>query len=347
MLDDLVELRTGDQIARRRRSSASTEGLEIDESLLTGESDPVDKTPGRRGAVGQLRRRGVGRFQATKVGADAYARQLAAEARRFTLVRSELVDGINTLLRLIQYALFPVAALLLWRQLGEQRHRRSAHRAWSPASSAWCPKGSCCSTSLAFGIAAVTLGAPQRARAGAARGRRARPRRRRVPRQDRHAHRGRRRVRPPRAARRRATTPTRRGGARRARRRREPQRHAAAPSARPSRSPGWTRNGAVPVLVGAQVERRELRRARLVGLRRARDDARRRTPSDPVRATADELAAEGRRVLAARAQRRRARRRDAAADARAVRARAARGEGASGRGRHAPLLRRAGRRSSR
>ena len=60
---------------------------------------------------------GSGRVQATKVGAESYARKLASEARRFSLVRSELVEGINTLLRYIQYALFPVAALLLWRQL--------------------------------------------------------------------------------------------------------------------------------------------------------------------------------------------------------------------------------------
>ena len=42
---------------------------------------------------------GAGSYQATQVGAAAYARKLAAEARRFTLVRSELVEGINRILR--------------------------------------------------------------------------------------------------------------------------------------------------------------------------------------------------------------------------------------------------------
>ena len=50
---------------------------------------------------------GSGRFQATRVGADAYARRLATEARRFTLVRSELVDGTNRILQLVQWAIVP------------------------------------------------------------------------------------------------------------------------------------------------------------------------------------------------------------------------------------------------
>ena len=87
-----------------------------------------------------------GRFQATRVGAEAYARQLATEARRFTLARSELVDGINTLLRYIQYALFPVADRAPAAPAGARTTaspRRSSR--WSPPSSAWSPRASSCS----------------------------------------------------------------------------------------------------------------------------------------------------------------------------------------------------------
>jgi cation-transporting ATPase E len=97
----------------------SAAGLEIDESLLTGESDSVDKAQGAEVLSGSFVVAGAGRFQATRVGAEAYARQLATEARRFSTHRSELVDGINTLLRYIQYALFPVAIALLLRQLAK------------------------------------------------------------------------------------------------------------------------------------------------------------------------------------------------------------------------------------
>ena len=50
------------------------DGLEIDESLLTGESDPVDKAAGDEVLSGSFVVAGRGRFQATRVGADAYAR---------------------------------------------------------------------------------------------------------------------------------------------------------------------------------------------------------------------------------------------------------------------------------
>src|SRR6516164_8039289 len=92
--DDLVDLRPGDQLVADGMVRAST-GLEADESLLTGEAEPVDKRPGDRLLSGSFVVAGAGGYQATEVGAGAYARRLAAEARRFTVVRSELVDGIN------------------------------------------------------------------------------------------------------------------------------------------------------------------------------------------------------------------------------------------------------------
>ncbi|GIU87129.1 MAG: magnesium-transporting ATPase [Acidimicrobiia bacterium] len=100
---------------------------------------------------------GSGRFQATRVGDDAYARRLAREARRFALARSELVDGINTILRYVTWALVPTAALLALSQF-------RAHEGWREAAAgvvagvvAMVPEGLVLLTSLSFGIAAVTL----------------------------------------------------------------------------------------------------------------------------------------------------------------------------------------------
>jgi cation-transporting ATPase E len=155
VLDDLLELRTGDQVPADG-VVRSADGLEIDESLLTGESDPVDKPVDAEVMSGSIVVAGSGRFQATAVGADAYARKLATEARRFSLTRSELVEGINFLLRMIQYALFPIGALLLWRQLSD--HNLS-HAMTSTVAGivGMVPEGLVLLTSLAFGIAAVTL----------------------------------------------------------------------------------------------------------------------------------------------------------------------------------------------
>jgi cation-transporting ATPase E len=156
VLDDLVDLRTGDQVPCDGIVQ-SAHGLEIDESLLTGESDPVDKAQGAEVLSGSFVVAGAGRFQATRVGADAYARRLATEARRFSLTRSELVDGINTLLRYIQYALFPVAIALLLRQIAKDNSLADALISMVAAVVGMVPEGLVLLTSLAFGIAAVTL----------------------------------------------------------------------------------------------------------------------------------------------------------------------------------------------
>ena len=155
VLDDLLDLRTGDQIPADAVVRTSV-GLEIDESLLTGEADPVHKEADAEALSGSFVVAGSGIVQATAVGADAYARKLATEARRFTLVQSELVAGTNTLLRWIQFALFPVSGLLLWRQL-ESHSVDEALVGTVAGVVGMVPEGLVLLTSLAFGIATVTL----------------------------------------------------------------------------------------------------------------------------------------------------------------------------------------------
>ncbi|HEX5615339.1 MAG TPA: HAD-IC family P-type ATPase [Acidimicrobiia bacterium] len=156
VLDDIVELRAGDQVPADGAIVAA-DGLEIDESLLTGESDPVAKAPGAEVLSGSIVVAGHGRFQTTAVGADAYARRLATEARRFGLVRSELVTGINQILVYVTWALAPTAALLALSQF-------RAHEGWREAMAgvvagvvAMVPEGLVLLTSVAFAIAAITL----------------------------------------------------------------------------------------------------------------------------------------------------------------------------------------------
>jgi cation-transporting ATPase E len=156
VLDDLLAVRAGDQVPADGVVAAA-DGLEVDESLLTGESDPIAKDDGDEVLSGSIVVAGAGRFQATRVGADAYARRLATEARRFTLVRSELMNGINTILRYVTWALFPTAALLALSQF-------RAHEGWREAMAgvvagvvAMVPEGLVLLTSIAFAVAAVTL----------------------------------------------------------------------------------------------------------------------------------------------------------------------------------------------
>ncbi|MDP9325051.1 MAG: HAD-IC family P-type ATPase, partial [Candidatus Dormibacteraeota bacterium] len=156
VLDDLIVLKTGDQVVADGVVTEAS-GMQVDESLLTGESEPVDKAGGGQALSGSFVVAGSGRYRATAVGADAYARKLASEARQFTRVRSELVDGINRILRYITFAIPFVAALLLWSQF-------QAHDSWREALAGtvagivgMVPQGLVLLTSIAFGVAAITL----------------------------------------------------------------------------------------------------------------------------------------------------------------------------------------------
>ncbi len=156
VLDDLLELRTGDQVPADGIVRTS-QGLEIDESLLTGESDPVPKEPGDEALSGSIVVAGAGRMQATRVGADAYARRLANEARRFALVRSELIDAINTILKWVTWAIVPTAAVLALSQFKANSGWRSAMSGTVAGVVAMVPEGLVLLTSIAFAVAAVTL----------------------------------------------------------------------------------------------------------------------------------------------------------------------------------------------
>ena len=153
---DVIELRTGDQIVADG-VVRSTTSMQADESLLTGESEPVNKESGDGLMSGSFVVAGSGEYQATGVGAEAYARKLAAQARRFTVVHSELIAGTNLILRYVTWAIVPVGALLLASQLYAHASARAAATATVAALVGMVPQGLVLLTSIAFGVAAVTL----------------------------------------------------------------------------------------------------------------------------------------------------------------------------------------------
>src|SRR5690606_4215416 len=90
--DDVLVVGAGDQIVVDGEV-VDSRGFEANESLLTGESDPVLKGPGDEVMSGSFVAAGSGRYRATRIGADSYASSLAEEARRFQLAHSELRTG--------------------------------------------------------------------------------------------------------------------------------------------------------------------------------------------------------------------------------------------------------------
>ncbi|MCP9619797.1 HAD-IC family P-type ATPase [Nocardia otitidiscaviarum] len=158
VLDDIIELGPGDQIVVDGEVVES-ELLEVDESLLTGEADPIDKAVGAPVMSGSFVVSGSGAYRATKVGKDAYAAKLAEEASKFTLVNSELRNGINTILKVITYLLIPAGLLSIYNQLV------SSGESWRPAVNGMVaalvpmvPEGLVLMTSIAFAVGVVRLG---------------------------------------------------------------------------------------------------------------------------------------------------------------------------------------------
>ncbi|WP_405582754.1 HAD-IC family P-type ATPase [Streptomyces sp. NBC_01190] len=158
VLGDLVELGPGDKVVVDG-TIAEAEHLEIDESLLTGEADPVLKHPGDEVMSGSFVVAGRGAFTATKVGRQAYAAQLAEEAARFTLVDSELRNGIGRILKYVAWVMVPTAIGLIISQFTVGRHDvRGAVRRTVGGIVPIVPEGLVLLTSIAFAIGVIRLG---------------------------------------------------------------------------------------------------------------------------------------------------------------------------------------------
>jgi cation-transporting P-type ATPase E len=155
--DDVIELRTGDQVVADCEVLDSS-GLEIDESLLTGESMPIDKNPGDEVLSGSFAVAGQGHLKAVRVGEEAYARKLASQARQFQLVGSELRDGINLILRYITWLMLPTGILLLASQLKVYGTFGRAVPGTVAGLVGMVPEGLILLVSVVFAVSVVTLG---------------------------------------------------------------------------------------------------------------------------------------------------------------------------------------------
>ncbi|WP_175408605.1 HAD-IC family P-type ATPase [Streptomyces sp. TRM64462] len=161
VLGDLIELGPGDKVVVDG-VVAEADSLEVDESLLTGEADPVLKRAGDSVMSGSFVVAGGGAFTATKVGREAYAAQLAEEASRFTLVHSELRSGISTILKYVTWMMAPTATALIISQLflkGADFKNSIARTVGGIVP--MIPEGLVLLTSVAFAIGVIRLGRKQ------------------------------------------------------------------------------------------------------------------------------------------------------------------------------------------
>ena len=169
VLGDVLWLRAGEQVPADVEVLESW-GLEMDESMLTGESATVRKAQGDDVYSGSTAVSGMALTRATAIGEHSYAAKLAAQAKVYTKTISDLSRGINTILKYMTMVVVPLCVLLVWSQM----HKVGGFvEAWQTG--AWrgavvsavagvvgmIPEGLVLLTSLNFAVAAMRLARKQ------------------------------------------------------------------------------------------------------------------------------------------------------------------------------------------
>ena len=157
VLGDVIVLGPGDRVVVDG-TVVRADALEVDESLLTGESDAVLKHADDAVMSGSFVVAGSGAFEATKVGHQAYAAKLAEEAQKFTLVNSELRTGINSILKYMTLLMVPAGILQVVTQLNRPGGVRSGISRTIAGLVPMVPEGLVLLTSVAFAVGVIRLG---------------------------------------------------------------------------------------------------------------------------------------------------------------------------------------------
>jgi len=156
VVGDLVQIGPGDQVVADGTLELA-DSLRLDESILTGESQAVDRSEGEDVRSGSFAVEGAGAYLVTAVGEQSYAARLAGEARSFRHPRSPLERALNRLLFVLVAVLVPLGVALgyaLW-------HRHAPLRTAVPTSVAavvtLVPEGLVLLVSLTFAVAALRM----------------------------------------------------------------------------------------------------------------------------------------------------------------------------------------------
>ena len=158
VLDDILLCAAGNQICADATVCAGE--CEVNESLLTGEADPILKHPGDPLLSGSFVVSGSCRAQVEHVGAENYASQIAGQASGVKKRNSEIMNSIDFIVKIIGFAILPVGGLLFWKQyfvLGDTFQNSVVSTA--AAMVGMIPEGLVLLISLAFAVSVIKLSA--------------------------------------------------------------------------------------------------------------------------------------------------------------------------------------------
>ena len=157
VLGDIIKLRSGDEVVVD--GTVVSGSVRVDESQLTGEADAISKGEGDEILSGSIVNEGTAIFRADKVGDAAYAARLASQASEFSLTDSVLMNGINSILKVITWLLIPTGILTIWTQLvRSDTGLRESILSMAAAIVPMVPEGLVLMTSIAFAAGVIRLG---------------------------------------------------------------------------------------------------------------------------------------------------------------------------------------------
>ncbi|WP_251859801.1 HAD-IC family P-type ATPase [Clostridium sp. Marseille-Q2269] len=116
VLDDIIVLKVGEQILVDCEMLFNNE-IEVDESLITGESDSILKKEKDKLLSGSFVSSGSAYAKVINVGKDTYAAKLAEEAKKFKVINSEFQISINNIFKIIMWLAIPIGLILIFTQL--------------------------------------------------------------------------------------------------------------------------------------------------------------------------------------------------------------------------------------
>ncbi len=158
VIDDIIAFEAGKQISC---DSVVVNGvLEVNESLLTGESDAIVKKPGDTLYSGSYVVSGSAHARVTAIGEDNYIDKLTKEAKRYNKPKSELLQSLNIIIRFMAVVIIPIGAILFCMQFEQLLGSLSftdATRKTAGAMIGMIPSGLYLLTSIALAVGVMRL----------------------------------------------------------------------------------------------------------------------------------------------------------------------------------------------
>jgi cation-transporting ATPase E len=157
VLDDHVLLGSGEAVVADGVVLESR-FLEVDEALLTGESDPVRRNAGDRVLSGSFCVAGEGAYRAEKVGGAAFAQSTSAQARRYHFTQSPMTAVINLLIQVLTWTAVGLCGLyFVLHLIGHVRENDKMVEMMAATITSMVPQGLVLTATISFTLGAVHM----------------------------------------------------------------------------------------------------------------------------------------------------------------------------------------------